>query len=152
MKKMNYAATAQPLSSTTTTPIAVEENLRIAEPILPNQFFTPAHESHLNWTGERLPMLAVLQETVHAYHRYAASKTHRGRRLFSDACSWFWSQERDYLYSFESICLHLQIDPSYVRKGLHHCQQAKAPQQTKVVRASQRRRAQPAASLITLAA
>jgi hypothetical protein len=97
--------------------IPVEEFWR-QEHLLPEQFFTSAQESHDRWTGERLLMLAVLQEAVHTYLRYCSSETRRGRRLYDETRTWFLSHERHYLYTFENVCDHLSLDSDYIRQGL----------------------------------
>ena len=71
--------------------------------MLPDQFFTSTQESHGTWTGERLLLLAVLQEAVHTYLSYCTSRTRRGQRLFAQAQEWFLSHDQHYLYSFERI-------------------------------------------------
>jgi hypothetical protein len=86
--------------------------------VLPEQFCTPAQESHERWTGERGLMLAVLEEAVQSYLKYGHSTTHRGQRLFAETKAWFWSRDLDYLFSFGSICAYLQLDPAYIRRGL----------------------------------
>lgn len=106
--------------------------------VLPDQFYTPAKESHERWTGERGLMLAVLQEAVQSYLKYSQATTQRGRRLFSETQAWFQNQDQDYLFSFENICGHLQLDPSYIRRGLESRSQPKrSPQEA--VRATYRR-------------
>jgi hypothetical protein len=55
---------------------------------------------------------------VQSYIKYSQTKTHRGKRLFAETEAWFWSQDHMYLFSFESICGHLQLDPDYIRRGL----------------------------------
>lgn len=97
---------------------ASETGAEIFGALLPEQFYIPAHESHKRWTGERRLMLAVLQEAVQAYLKYSLSTTHRGRRLFEETRTWFWSLEQPYLFSFESLCAYLQLDPDYIRRGL----------------------------------
>lgn len=86
--------------------------------ILPEQFYTPAKDSHERWTGERSLMFAVLQEAVQSYLKYGHSTTQRGRRLFAETKAWFQNTDVDYVFSFESICVHLQLDPAYLRRGL----------------------------------
>ena len=86
--------------------------------MMPEQFFTSGPESHASWTGERLLLLAVLQEAVHTYLRYCHSRTRRGQRLFAEVQAWFSSNERHYLYSFVSTCEHLDMDPEYLRRGI----------------------------------
>ncbi|MGE0824901.1 MAG: hypothetical protein AB7G75_16850 [Candidatus Binatia bacterium] len=96
------------------------------EAVLPEQFFAEAKETHTVWTGERLLMLAVLQEALHSYDKYQGVQTKKGQRLFAEVREWFWSSERHYLYSFETICDHLLLAPDYIRRRL---QQDRAPQQ-----------------------
>ena len=104
----------------TSIPSEVSSNKKVGifGELLPEQFFTPARESHERWTGERGLMLAVLEEAVHSYLKYRNSTTRRGRRLFAEAQAWFWSDDQEYLFAFENICTYLQLDPNYVRRGL----------------------------------
>jgi hypothetical protein len=67
---------------------------------------------------ERLLMLAVLEDAVDCFQKYALSKDPRGRLLFSEAKDWVDSGDKGWLFSFENICDTLEIDPSYVRRGL----------------------------------
>ncbi len=152
MKKANRIPATQPLSSTIRSPLAlIEKEISLQGTLLPEQFFTPTYESHVNWSGERLLMLAVLQEALHSYLRYSTSTTHRGNRLFTEAQNWFWSQEREYLYSFESVCLHLQLTPDYIRRGLQQHSQPET-QRTNVARSLHCRRPSAGTHLMTLAA
>ena len=98
--------------------VSSDERAGIVGEVLPEQFYTPAQESHERWTGERGLMLAVLEEAVHSYLKYRNSTTRRGRRLFAETQAWFWSDDQEYLFAFENICTYLQLDPNYVRRGL----------------------------------
>ena len=40
------------------------------------------------------------------------------RQLFAEALEWVDSADKTWLFSFENICDTLEIDPSYVRRGL----------------------------------
>ena len=91
------------------------------EILTPEQFFTYSRNSGVSWTGERRLLLAVLEEAVANFLRYRHATTTRGKRLFREEYEWFWSQEKNYLYAFETICDHLHLDPDYIRAGLQKC-------------------------------
>jgi hypothetical protein len=69
-------------------------------------------------TPERHLMLAVLENAVMCYRRYARARDAHGRRRFEEARDWFASGDRSLLFSFESICDALDIHASYVRRNL----------------------------------
>jgi hypothetical protein len=94
------------------------EEARSLVAILPEQLFTAAQNSYIIWTGERLLMLAVLQDAFHSYLKYCNARARRGRKFFEETRTWFWSHERHWLYAFEPICEHLHLDPDYIRRGL----------------------------------
>lgn len=99
-----------------------QELLHTEETITPEQFFVPAWQSSVMWTGERRLLLAVIEEAIHSFLKYRDARTIRGQRLFRETQEWFWSPEQDWLYSFESICQHLHLDPDYIRRGLQRWQ------------------------------
>src|SRR5512144_1465979 len=49
-------------------------------------------------------MLAVLSDAINCYQEHAASRDHRGRRLYEEAAGWLGASDREYVFSFESIC------------------------------------------------
>lgn len=67
---------------------------------------------------ERRLMAAVLEDAVHVYRTHAAAASARQRALFEEAEAWIESTDRSWIFSFESICDHLGIDPDYLRRGL----------------------------------
>ncbi len=67
--------------------------------------------------GTRL-MLAVLQDAVDIVLLYQTARTAYGQELFSETKEWFNSADTDWLYSFESICGELDVDPNYFRERL----------------------------------
>ena len=87
-----------------------------ADALLPMQFFPPFRQGTLE--RERLLMLAVLQDAVECYQRYAHARTERGRQEFEEAQAWLNSHDRSWLFSFESICDILEIDADCLRRGL----------------------------------
>ena len=85
---------------------------------LPSQFFLSARESHDYWTGSRRLMLSVLQDALASWFRYRRDSSKRGQRLFRETQDWFWSSDQSWLYAFESICEHLELDPDFIREQL----------------------------------
>ena len=63
-------------------------------------------------------MLAVMEDAVATYQRYAAERGRRNRRLFEEAESWITSTDTSWPYSFENICAALRFEPETLRKGL----------------------------------
>jgi hypothetical protein len=72
-------------------------------------------------------MLAVLQDAVECYQKYALARDPRGRLLFEDACVWIESGEREWPFSYENICEVLGLNPEYIRRGLSKWRQQKSP-------------------------
>src|SRR5215510_1652378 len=96
----------------------------IDEPLLPVQFLVPSRESLKMWSGARRLLFGVLEEAVRSFAQYQGDRTNRGKQLFRETCEWFWSTDRQWLYSFENICEHLHLDPDYLRQGLQRWQHA----------------------------
>jgi hypothetical protein len=105
---------AFPLSSAQGT----ESEVDAGESPLPAQFFVPAHESLQVWTGGRRLMLSVLEEAVRVFFQHRFARSSWGKKLFRETEKWFWSTDRHWLFSFESICDHLNLNPDYLRGGL----------------------------------
>jgi len=78
----------------------------------------------LRWSSEYRLLLAVLQDAVACWFRYCRAHNGRERRMFQEIYDWFWDKERDWLYGFESICEHLDLDPDAIRRGLLRWQAA----------------------------
>ncbi len=85
--------------------------------LLPAQFYA-AFRGGVHVKGEKRLMLAVLQDALDCYQKYAFSKDGPGRQLFADAESWILCDDRDWYYSFENICETLEINPEYLRRGV----------------------------------
>jgi hypothetical protein len=68
--------------------------------------------------GERLLLLAVLEEGITCYQRYAGVASAEARRLFADASAWLESTDRSHLFAFESICDTLELSADDVRRRL----------------------------------
>ncbi len=85
--------------------------------VLPDQFFSEFSQPAACESERRL-MLAVLQDAVECYQKYALARDARGAFEFAEACRWIESADREWPYSFENICDVLGVNPVYIREGL----------------------------------
>jgi hypothetical protein len=92
---------------------------RLIEPeiLLPSQLFDRFNGRSI-LEGERRLMLAVLEDAVSCFQKYAGATRPRGQRLFQEAEEWFSEEDQSWPFSFESICGVLGIDPEYFRSRL----------------------------------
>jgi hypothetical protein len=67
---------------------------------------------------EKALMFAVLAEAVETYQKFAFSNSPRGQALFREAEAWFWGEESDCPFSFQSICEVFGLSPAFLRQGL----------------------------------
>jgi hypothetical protein len=79
---------------------------------------------------EKRLMLAVLEDAVSDFQKYATASSGRGRRLFVEADTWFKSDSTDRLLDFENICQALALDPSFVRDSLRRWRIARRSEAT----------------------
>jgi hypothetical protein len=105
---------------------------RLIEPevLLPSQFYDRFRGAAV-LDAERRLMLAVLEDAVSCFQKYAGATRPRSRRLFKEAEEWFMEEEGGWLFSFESICAVLNLDPQYFRQQLQRWKQqllAQAPE------------------------
>jgi hypothetical protein len=63
-------------------------------------------------------MLAVLEDAIDCYQKFAHARDPRGTQMFDEAREWVSSTDRSWLFSFENICDTLEINADYVRRGL----------------------------------
>jgi hypothetical protein len=85
--------------------------------LLPAQYFAAFRRSG-GLERERLLMLAVLEDAIDCYQKYAHARDPPGSQLFDESKEWVHSSDRSWLFSFENICDTLEINADYVRRGL----------------------------------
>jgi len=87
---------------------------------LPEQFFSVAHIPTNQ--PEAALMRAVLEEALTCFQSQFYIRRDKAQRLARDAEAWFFSDETSWPFAFVNICDVLQLDPSYIRRGLRNCQ------------------------------
>lgn len=85
--------------------------------LLPAQFYA-AFRGGSAVRGEKRLMLAVLQDALECFQKYALSKDIHGHQLFAEAEEWIACEDRSWYFSFENICETLEINPAYLRQGV----------------------------------
>jgi len=96
-----------------------EQSRGLFEPdaILPAQFYT-AFRGATAGRGERRLMLAVLEDALECYQKYAFVRRGQGHELVEELAGWIGSTDGNWCFSFENICETLEINPEYLRCGL----------------------------------
>jgi hypothetical protein len=100
--------------------------------LLPAQYFAAFRRSG-GLERERLLMLAVLEDAIDCYQKYAHARDPRGRQIFEESREWVLSPDRAWLFSFENICETLEINADYVRRGLREWRERGFEVRAKVV-------------------
>lgn len=85
--------------------------------LLPAQFYA-AFRGGSGVRGEKRLMLAVLEDALDCFQKYALSRDGHGQVLFDEAHAWIISGDRNWFFSYENICETLEINPEYLRRGL----------------------------------
>jgi len=93
------------------------------EALLPLQYYETLRRRH-ELEGEKLLMFAVLKDAVEGYMKYLHSTTRKGQRRFREAEDWINREDKLWLFSFDNVCEALDINPEYMRHGLHQWKQA----------------------------
>src|SRR5262249_15620499 len=75
-----------------------DRSIDTADPVAFEQFFKPA-----NIGSEERLMLAVLQDAVECFQRYALSECPWEKRIFQEAERWILARNSDWVFSFENI-------------------------------------------------
>ena len=67
---------------------------------------------------EEALITAILEDAIDCVRKHRGAQTRHGRRLFREAEDWFFLEQPDWPFSFESICACLGLDADGVRRAL----------------------------------
>jgi hypothetical protein len=118
--------------------------------LLPVQYFEAMRKKHL-LEGEKRLILSVLEDAIECFMKCIDSPTNKGQRLFRDADEWISLEDTHWVFSFDNVCDMLDINPQYMRRGLHNWKERKleAMQQAASAKAQMRAEADAAAGIVT---
>ena len=68
---------------------------------------------------ERTLLLAVLEDGIRCFQENLFAVSGKRRTLFDEAKEWLFSDDTNWFCSFVSICTLLNLEPSYIRRGLN---------------------------------
>ncbi len=68
--------------------------------------------------GEYRLMLAIFEDAIHCIQQYYMRISSNEEKLFDEAEEWMMSGEEEWIFSFYSICKHLDWDPEWIRDGM----------------------------------
>ncbi len=99
--------------------IVGERDSRLFQPdiLLPAQYFATLRRKGTQEPERRL-VIAILEDAVDCFHKHLFARDHKAQQLFEDAETWILSEDRDWPFSFENICELLDLNASYLRRGL----------------------------------
>ena len=75
--------------------------------------------------GEEALLLAMLEMATEDFQKYLLAQDPRGKALFQEAEEWILNTDSRWFFSFENVCRHLGMSPSYMRRGLMRWKEAK---------------------------
>jgi hypothetical protein len=64
-------------------------------------------------------LLAVLEDAINCYQDNILAVNKKRVQLYKEAEDWFMSDDASWIFSFESICSLLNLEPNYFRQGLY---------------------------------
>lgn len=67
---------------------------------------------------EKALLLAILEDAIHCYRKFASARNRAGREQFRAAEEWLMGGGDGSVFAFNNVCDFLGLDPDYVRRGL----------------------------------
>jgi hypothetical protein len=79
---------------------------------------------------EKALLERLLTDAVDCYKKHFHSDSRVGRRRFREAKKWIFSSRTDWIFSFNSVCQLLDVDPDFIRRQLRRPAHASGRQRT----------------------
>jgi hypothetical protein len=67
---------------------------------------------------EKALLVALLEDAIHTYRKYRATRGRVGKKRFREAKEWIMGGGNDWIFSFNNVCELLGLNPDYVRRGV----------------------------------
>lgn len=90
---------------------------------------------------EKALLLAVLEDAVHCYRKYATARDRFGKECFREAEEWIMGGGDGWIFAFDNVCDLLGLDPQYIRRGVRMSQTPREGRESKGGRSAPERRA-----------
>ena len=86
---------------------------------------------------EKALLLAVLEDGVRTFQDNIFAESGKKRALLDEAREWLFTHGVEHVFSFDSVCSSLGIEPGYIRRGLKRWEEQTGAAARKKHRASQ---------------
>lgn len=83
-----------------------------------SHLYTESFKPRYQLEPEKELMLAVLTDAIECMQKHAGSRQAAGTKLFQEAKDWIFDENERDAFSFLNICAALNLDPSYIRRGI----------------------------------
>jgi len=97
--------------------------------LLPEQYLDTFRRK-LYLEPEKKLMLAVLEDAIACYQKYLFARDIKGKALFQEAEEWVGEAGAANVFSFDSVCETLGLNPDYLRRGLENWRKSVLAQHT----------------------
>ena len=90
--------------------------------LLSAQFFENLQRTTF-WEPEKRLMLAILRDAITCCQDNLFTRSIKKKRLLEETEKWIATVDGDWIFSFDSVCEALGLNPAYVRQGLFRWQE-----------------------------
>jgi len=97
--------------------------------LLPEQYLDTFRRK-LYLEPEKKLMLAILEDAIACYQKYLFARDSKGKALFQEAEEWVEEAGAANVFSFDSVCETLGLNPDYLRRGLKNWRKSALAQHT----------------------
>jgi hypothetical protein len=77
-------------------------------------------------------LLAILEDAVACFQKYLFARDSKGKAQFRDTEDWFFQGSDLGIFSFDTVCETVGLEPNYVRRGMAHWKKQRLVPQTQV--------------------
>jgi hypothetical protein len=82
------------------------------------QYYLDTFRRSQHLEPEKLLIAAILEDAVQEYRKYSRAHDADGKKRFREVEEWIMRGGNDWIFSFDSVCDLLGLDPDYVRRGM----------------------------------
>ena len=90
---------------------------------------------------EKSLLAAILEDAIQEYRKYSQAHDADGKRRFREAEEWIMRRSDDWIFSFDTVCYVLGLDPEYIRRGVTETKRKPADEEKHLHRDGMRKRA-----------
>jgi hypothetical protein len=104
--------------------------------LMPDEYFGN-YRRRIPLEPEKALLLAVLEDGVRSFQDNIFAEIGKKRALFDEAREWLFTDGFEHVFSFNSVCSSLGLDPGYIRRGLKRWEEQTRAATKKKQRSSQ---------------